>query len=84
MVDTTVDNIWILGSIDLASMGTKRSRLLAEQFNVLLGGVARLLDLLGTLASSRSQLLGLVLDLLVKTFKDREDGSLEVLFRFEV
>lgn len=46
---------------------------------MLLGLCASFVDELATLAGALGQLLGLVLDLVVQTFKDGQDGALDGL-----
>lgn len=82
--DTTVDDIGVLGGLELAASGLEGGSLLAQQLNMLLCELAGLLDLLGTLLGAVRQLLGLVLDLLVQALKHRQDGALEVLLSLEV
>jgi hypothetical protein len=52
---------------------------LAEQLDVLLGGIASLVDRLAALASAFGELFGLVLDFGVKAVEDGENGALEFL-----
>jgi hypothetical protein len=79
MVDTTLEDIGILVSADLSARALKGSRVLAEQLDVLLGCLARLVDKLSTFSSALCEFLGLVLDLAVETLKHGEDGALESL-----
>jgi hypothetical protein len=58
--------------------------MLAEQLNLLLCGVASLIDLLSSLLGAVGELLGLMLDLLVQTFEDGKDGALYALFGLDV
>ena len=53
--------------------------MLAEELDVLLRGVASLVNGLGTLASALGQLLGLVLDLGVQAVEDGENGAFQLL-----
>ena len=53
--------------------------MLAEILNVLLGSVACFVNGLGALASSFSELLGLVLDLGVQTLEDGKNCALQLL-----
>ena len=51
---------------------------------MLLGSVAGLLDLLGSLLSTMSELLGLVLDLFMQSLEDGDNGALDALLGFGV
>lgn len=84
MVDSTMNNVWVIGSIQLASCSAERCGLSTQELNVLLCGVAGLLDFLCALACAGRELFRLVLDFLVKTFEDWENGALEVLLGFEM
>jgi hypothetical protein len=57
---------------------------LAEKLDLLLCSVPGLLNLLRALLRAARELLGLVLDLLVKTLEDREDRALDGLFGLDV
>jgi hypothetical protein len=74
-----LEDIGILVSADLSARALKGSRVLAEQLDVLLGCLARLVDKLSTFSSALCEFLGLVLDLAVETLKHGEDGALESL-----
>lgn len=79
MQDTTSYNIGVVGTVESSTSRVVGSSLLAEQLNVLLGGVAELLDFLGRLLRTVGKLLGLVLDLLVQSLEDGDDGALDAL-----
>jgi hypothetical protein len=82
--DTTVHNVRIIVAVKMTSGRVERSRMLAEKLDLLLGGVAGLLNLLGSLFSTMSKFLGLVLDLLVQALKDGKDGALDALLGLDV
>lgn len=84
MHDTSQDDIRVVASVQLAAGRVVRCRLLAQKLNMLLGGVAHLVDLLSAALSSTLQLLGLVLDLLVQALKNGHDGPLEALLGLDV
>jgi hypothetical protein len=84
VVDTTLEDIGVLVSADLATGALKGSRVLAKQLDVLLGCLARLVDKLSTFSGALCEFLGLVLDLAVETLEHGEDGTLESLCCFGV
>lgn len=84
MVDTTLKDVGIFVSADLASGAFKGSRVLAKLLDVLLRGLAGLVDKLAALSSTLCELLGLVLDLGVETLENGEDRALESLCCFGV
>ena len=53
---------------------------MSKQLDLLLGGVTSLLNLLGSLLGTVGEFLGLVLNLLVQTLEDGQDGALDALF----
>ena len=79
VVDTTLKDIGIFVSTDLASGAFKGSGVLAKLLNVLLRGLASLVHELASLSGTLCELLGLVLDLGVETLEDGEDRALESL-----
>jgi len=82
VVDTTLKDVGIFVSTDLASGALKGSGVLTELLNVLLRGLTSLVDKLASLSSTLCELLGLILDLGVKTLEDGEDRALEGLCCF--
>ena len=82
--DAARDDVGVVGGVVLAAGGLERGGVLAEELDVLLGGVARLLDLLGALLGAVGQLLGLVLDLLVQALNDRQGRALDGFLRLEI
>lgn len=81
VVDTTMDDIWIIAGLDLATCTAECSRMLTEKLDVLLRLISCLVDLLGRLSGPGLKLLRLVLDFLVQSFEDWKYGALEVLLR---
>jgi hypothetical protein len=84
VVDTTLENIRVLVSRDLASSAFKGSRVLTKLLDVLLRSGTSLVDKLASLSSTLCELLGLVLDLGVETLEDGEDRALESFCCFGV
>jgi len=70
MVDTSLNNIWVVACMDLTTSAVKGSGVLTEEFNMLLCGVPGFVNELGTLSSTLCELLGLVLNLRVQTLED--------------
>jgi hypothetical protein len=65
MEDTTLNNIGVFSWSNSATRALESSRALAEELNMLLSCVTRLLDLLGTLLCTTGQLFRFVFDLCV-------------------
>jgi len=84
VVDTTLKDVGVFVSTDLASGAFKGSCVLTKLLNVLLRGLAGLVDKLASLSSTFCELLGLILDLGVETLEDGEDRALESLCCFGV
>ena len=84
MIDATVNDIGIVGVVDFAASGVVAGRVLAEELNVLLGGVAGSGNGFGTFSRAAVELFGFVLDLVVQTREDGKDSAFDVLLRFEV
>ena len=84
MIDSSLEYVRIIGRIDLTSRTCERSSMLAKKLNVFLGDVPSLVDALGTFHRTPRELFGLVLDLSVEAFQDREDGSLDVFLSLEM
>ena len=79
-----VNNIWIIQRVCPSPSRIVTCGLLSEQLNVFLGCVSSFLNLLCAFNSPGCQLFRLTLDFLVQAVEDRENGTLEVSFGFEV
>lgn len=81
---TTVNHVRVISARDASTGALVASSVLAEKLDLLLCSVPGLLNLLRALLRAARELLGLVLDLLVKTLEDREDRALDGLFGLDV
>lgn len=79
VVHLTLKDVWVITSFDAASSRVKRSRVLAQELNVLLRDIARLVNSFGALARALAEFLCLVLDLSVQALKDGEHRALQRL-----
>ena len=82
VVDTALENVGVLVGVDLASSAVKGGCVLAELLDVLLRRLASLVDELAALASTLSELLGLVLNLGMEALEDGQDRALDCLCGF--
>lgn len=81
MIDSTLEDVGIVGSFHISTVRIKCGSMLSKQLDVLLSKGTCLVDSLTALASSLGQLLTLILDFGVETLKDGQDGSLELFCR---
>lgn len=84
VVDAALENVRIVLGLDSAAACVVAAGVLTEQLDVLLSGVARLLDEFGGLAGAGFEFLALVLDFLVETLENRHDLTFELFLRLQV
>ena len=84
MVDSALEDVWVVGSLHRATVRVENCGVLAEELNVLLSVLASLVDSLTALTGALCELLALVLNLRVQAVKDGEDGAFQLLGRLVV
>jgi hypothetical protein len=76
--DAALQNVWVIGSLQVSAVRVVRGRILTEELDVLLSVGSGLIDLLAALARSFGQFLALVLNLGVQAFEDGQNCTLEL------
>jgi hypothetical protein len=76
--DAALQNVWVIGSLQVSAVRVVRGRILTEELDVLLSVGSGLVDLLAALARSFGQFLALVLNLGVQAFEDGQNCTLEL------
>ena len=84
VTDTSLDQVRISVGIDTSTARVECRGVLTEELDMLLRFVAGFVDSFGALVGAAAQLLVLVFDLLMQTFKDGEDAPGQVFLGFQM